>query len=71
MISFEEDLTQVINRHSAENVSGTPDYLLARMLLETLKTFNEVVTARAEWRGESCELPALKNIEPAELHLHG
>lgn len=59
MISFEEDLRQVINRHSAESVSGTPDFILAKLLLETLKTFNTAVCDRADWRGESTELPAL------------
>lgn len=57
MISFEEDLKQVINRHSAEAPSGTPDYILAKLLTDTLKTFNEVVGLRAEWRGETLETP--------------
>lgn len=56
MISFEEDLRQVINRHSAESPSGTPDYILAKYLVEQLKNFNEAVTTRAEWRGETVEL---------------
>ena len=55
MISFEEDIRQVINRHSAESVSGTPDFILAKLLVDTLKTYNEATTMRAEWRGESCE----------------
>lgn len=56
MISFEEDLRQVINRHSAESPSGTPDYILAKYLVEQLKNFNEAVSTRAEWRGETVEL---------------
>lgn len=59
MLSFTEDLRQVINRHSAENISGTPDYILAEFLTNALKAYNEAVSARAEWRGENCELPAL------------
>lgn len=55
MISFEEDLRQLINRHSAEAASGTPDFVLAKLLTETLKTFNEAVGLRAEFRGESLE----------------
>lgn len=57
MISFEEDICQVINRHSGEAPSGTPDYILAKMIKEFLKAYNEAVSARAEWRGEDCELP--------------
>lgn len=59
-LSFQEDLQQVLNRHSAESPSGTPDYILAEMLTNVLKTFNEAVGQRAEWRGESVELPALQ-----------
>ena len=52
MLSFEEDLDQVINRHSAESMSGTPDFILAHFLLNALKDYNEAVVARAAWRGE-------------------
>lgn len=55
-LSFEEDLRQVLNRHSAEVVSGTPDYLLADLLVGVLKVYNDVVNKRAEWRGESVDL---------------
>lgn len=57
MISFEEDLRQVINRHSAEAPSGTPDFILAAYLTNCLKAFNEAVSQRAEWRGEPVDLP--------------
>lgn len=63
MLSFEEDLEQLLNRHSAENPSGTPDFILAEMLTGFLKEFNEAVSKRAEWRGESVELPALQKSE--------
>lgn len=59
-LSFEEDLQNLLNRHSAESISGTPDYILAEMLTNVLKTFNETVGKRAEWRGESVDLPALQ-----------
>ena len=55
MLSFTEDLEQVINRHSAESPSGTPDYILAKFLTQVLKGYNDAVSERAEWRGESCE----------------
>ena len=57
--SLETDLIVLLNRHSAENMSGTPDFVLAKFLSETLKAYNEAVSRRAEWRGESVELPAL------------
>lgn len=61
-LSFQEDLQQLLNRHSAESPSGTPDYILAEMLTNVLKTFNEAVGQRAEWRGESVELPAMQKL---------
>lgn len=63
-LTFQEDLQQVLNRHSAEAPSGTPDYILAEMLTGVLKTFNAAVGQRAEWRGESTELPALQRQSP-------
>lgn len=59
MLSFDEDLQQVINRHSAEAPSGTPDFILAEYLTACLKAFNEAVSIRAQWRGETVDLPAL------------
>jgi hypothetical protein len=60
MISFEEDIRSVINRHSAEAPSGTPDFILAGFLNSTLKAFNEALGQRAEWRGEPVDPPSLK-----------
>lgn len=56
-LSFQEDLQKLLNRHCAESPSGTPDYILAEMLTNVLKTFNEAVGQRAEWRGENVERP--------------
>lgn len=52
---FERDLMGVINSHSLENQSGTPDFLLAEYLMDCLRAFNRAVAARAEWRGEPVE----------------
>lgn len=50
------ELVALLNRHSAEVPSGTPDFVLAELLLTTLGAFNDAMRARAEWRGESLEL---------------
>lgn len=60
MDSFERELKSLLNRYSAENASGTPDYILAHYLTQTLALFNETQQQRAKWRGESVELPALQ-----------
>jgi hypothetical protein len=45
------DLTETLNRHSAENGSNTPDFLLAKFLLDCLNAFDEAVIGRAHWYG--------------------
>lgn len=50
--NIESELSALLNRYSAESVSGTPDFILAKFLIEVLKTYNEAVSHRAEWRGE-------------------
>lgn len=54
-VGIEKELERLINRYSGESVSGTPDFILAKFLIETLKNYNEAVSRRAEWRGETCE----------------
>lgn len=54
---FERDLSSVLNRHSQENESGTPDFILAQYLKACLTNFNIAVQNRAQWRGENAEFP--------------
>ena len=56
---LKRDIASVLNRHSAENPSGTPDFILAEYLVTQLENFEATVATRADWRGESVELPAL------------
>lgn len=67
MIGFQEDLASTLNRHSAEAPSGTPDFILAEFLTETLKAFNEAVSKRGEWRGQPVEFVVQPNLSPSEL----
>jgi hypothetical protein len=55
-LSFEQELSALLNRHSVEKESGTPDFLLAEYLQNCLTNYNETVKKRAFWRGESTEL---------------
>lgn len=58
--TFYEELASLLNKYSKENESGTPDFILADYLAGCLDTFNKTIRARAQWRGESVELPALQ-----------
>ncbi|QIG74885.1 hypothetical protein EVC12_250 [Rhizobium phage RHph_I42] len=51
--TFREKLQLLINMHSMENGSNTPDFILAHFLTEQLRLFDSVVTTRASYRGEA------------------
>lgn len=51
MSDFRKELEQVINRHSKENGSDTPDFILAEFLEEMLKVFDHVTRCRDAWYG--------------------
>lgn len=46
--SFTEDLEHLINKHSIENDSDTPDYILARFLSNVLIEWNHANYARKQ-----------------------
>jgi hypothetical protein len=49
---FQEELSSLLNKHSQENASGTPDFILADYLVGCLAVFNKTIGARAQYRGE-------------------
>ncbi len=51
MPSFETELRDLINHHSQENASNTPDWILAQFLVGCLETFNTAVQQRENWHG--------------------
>jgi hypothetical protein len=50
---FRADLTKLVNRHSKENGSNTPDYILAEYLERCLNNFDLTVAARDRWESEA------------------
>lgn len=60
--TFQESLTALLNHHSMENKTGTPDFLLSEYLIRCLHAFESIVVARADWRGEHTELPSLQRL---------
>lgn len=49
-MTLEEELGMILNRHSAENRSGTPDFVLAQYLLNCLHAYDQAVVDRESWR---------------------
>lgn len=46
------ELASVLNRHSAENGSNTPDFILAEYMLTCLAAFNIASLHREAWYGK-------------------
>ena len=53
---FQRDLESLLNRHSQENGSDTPDYILACYLLGCLQTWNLAVRERDAWSGRGARV---------------
>ena len=51
MSEFRQDIEKVINRHSRENTSHTPDFILSHFLMASLAAFDLAVKDRDEWYG--------------------
>ena len=73
---FRKDLAELINRHSKENGSNTPDFILARYLDNVLQNFDAAVNEREEWYDRSPRLtdlpenvpfPSIEQIPPVDL----
>ena len=68
-MTLREDLEHLINRHSRENASGTPDFILAEYLLSQLASVEATIKARDVWWGF---VPKIGGSVPAvdtdELH---
>jgi len=49
--AFLKEVVEVINRHSMENTSNTPDFMLAEYLLGCLTVYENTVRSRDDWWG--------------------
>ena len=53
MSQFRDDLAKLINQHSMETGSKTPDFILATYLEGALRSFEIATRAREDWYGLS------------------
>ena len=49
--AFRDELEALINRHSKENGSNSPDHILAMFLAQCLEAFDAAVNMRERWYG--------------------
>jgi hypothetical protein len=62
---FREEMMQLINKHSKENGSNTPDLILASYLLDCLTAFDRAVQDREAWYGR----PPAAPFEPVDASI--
>jgi hypothetical protein len=60
---FKKDLKGLINRHSLENRSNTPDYIIADYLFHCLLAFETVTNRRDKWYGNSKKYVRPQDVE--------
>ena len=48
---FQKELESLINEHSIENASNTPDFILAQYLSGCLSAFTVAIQQRENWYG--------------------
>ena len=60
--TFLQELAELLNRHSMENDSDTPDFILAQFILGCLASFNASVQQREIWYDRD-SWSSKKNIE--------
>lgn len=58
---FRADVEAAINRHSMENGSATPDFILAEYLSSCLAAWDRAIVARENWYGR--EVATMADLE--------
>lgn len=64
--SFEQELAELINKHSLENESNTPDFILAEYMRNCLDAFAKASKNRERWFGKSLSIDG-SNDKPSLL----
>ena len=57
MADLTDDIMVLLNKHSAENRSNTPDFILAQYLERCLWAFDTAVRGREAWYGRDLAEP--------------
>jgi hypothetical protein len=61
MSTFRRELREIINKHSKENGSDTPDFILAEYLTDCLRAYDKAVRIREHWYGKETSKTNEKN----------
>lgn len=55
-MTFVQELEGLINKHSVENISNTPDFILAKFMFDCLKGFEKASLERERWFSVSLDI---------------
>lgn len=71
--TLEQEIASVLNRHSVENQSNTPDFLLATYLMRCLQAASGLINRRSAWWGLPTSFDELvdkpwKQVAPDDTH---
>ncbi len=66
---FKKDLAEVLNKHSMENGSDTPDFILAEFLHGCLMVFDKLMKRRERWYSNDAKPDGLSEVEPVKSQL--
>lgn len=58
--NFEKQLEVLLNKTSQENGSDTPDFILARYLINCMKAYNKATNRRDKWYGYNQKISEIK-----------
>ena len=55
--AFQKELESLINRHSIENMTDTPDFILAEYMVENLRALHQRHYAKKAWYSPEMQSP--------------
>jgi hypothetical protein len=61
---LKDEVRDLLNRHSRENASNTPDFILADYLMSCLEAFEFGVQQRESWYGIKRPKLSAKELKP-------
>ena len=64
-MTFEEEISALINKYSIENASNTPDFILAQYVMACLATFATATQQRETWYGRNAR-PTASSLSPVD-----
>jgi hypothetical protein len=64
---FSQKLTDLLNEHSAENGSNTPDWILRDFLLDCLSALDRAIKARDSFYGRELEPGCISEDDGLEI----